>query len=209
MESLGCHVDKIEGGGGVVSKYLVAKSGGVAFVVTVSAAANRASCSCAMFECSGMLCRHVLRVFIVVGMRAIPKEYILRRWTKNAKSDVASEECRELCRDEDPSAARYEELCRDAVKCAREGACSVEFFRVAKEALQKAAAEVVAAKQRKEQMALQNFVKAQKGRKGGGGVQRRTVKKRGVGKMEEGGNEDSDSDKKDALLEGFAASVNV
>ena len=42
------------------------------------------SCECLKFECDGLLCFHVLKVFIYIGVDAIPECYILRRWTQKA-----------------------------------------------------------------------------------------------------------------------------
>ncbi|KAK1274469.1 Protein FAR1-RELATED SEQUENCE 9 [Acorus gramineus] len=58
----------------------------------------------------------------------------------------------------------YNDLCLDAMKYGVEGAASVEIYKVAKQALQKAFAEVSAAKSmhRRGQQHLQRFVRAQK-----------------------------------------------
>ncbi|CAA6672088.1 unnamed protein product [Spirodela intermedia] len=130
VESLGYHVDKIEDG--IVSKYCVTKTVDArgAYMVSHNASSNRATCSCGMFEFSGILCRHALRVFIIVGIRTLPKDYIIKRWTRNAKSNVVSEECSAGglwggggggAAGDDPSTARYNDLCREAMKCAKEG----------------------------------------------------------------------------------------
>ncbi|CAN0881019.1 Protein FAR1-RELATED SEQUENCE 5 [Linum grandiflorum] len=52
----------------------------------------KATCSCQMFEFSGLLCRHVLAVFRVTNVLTLPCQYILRRWTRNARSSVVLEE---------------------------------------------------------------------------------------------------------------------
>ncbi|ONI29931.1 hypothetical protein PRUPE_1G223100 [Prunus persica] len=41
--------------------------------------------SCKMFESMGLLCRHALRVLNVKEVTKIPSQYILKRWTKEAK----------------------------------------------------------------------------------------------------------------------------
>ncbi|KAG1331026.1 protein FAR1-RELATED SEQUENCE 5-like [Cocos nucifera] len=164
VESLGYHVDKIEDG--VISKYQVLRNEDAEETcrVTFNASENKAHCSCCMFESSGVLCRHALRVFIINGVRMLPKDYILKRWTKHAKSGAVLDdygvELRGSC--EDPSTARYNDLCRDAIKCAREGATTAEFYKVAKDALQKAVDEVVSAKQKMGQQTLQSFITSQK-----------------------------------------------
>uniref|UniRef100_A0A1D1ZGT2 Protein FAR1-RELATED SEQUENCE n=1 Tax=Anthurium amnicola TaxID=1678845 RepID=A0A1D1ZGT2_9ARAE len=207
VESLGYHVDKIEDG--TSSKYRVTKNEDAhgAYMVIYNASDNKATCSCCMFEFSGILCRHALRVFIIVGIRTLPKDYVLKRWTRNAKTNVVSDECGVGLRgnSDEPSAARYTDLCRDAMRCAREGATSAEFYNVAKEALQKAVAEIVCAKQKKDQQMLQNFIKSQKNRRQSKMSQKKvfgikTVKKRtskrGITE------EDQDTEVQDAEAEG-------
>ena len=43
------------------------------------------SCSCKKFESLGILCCHALRVFNLKKLTKIPSQYILKRWTKEAK----------------------------------------------------------------------------------------------------------------------------
>ncbi|URD98999.1 SWIM zinc finger protein [Musa troglodytarum] len=151
VESLGYHVDKIEDG--PISKYRVMKNeiDDEIYSVDFNSTENKAHCSCFMFESSGILCRHALRVFIINGVRALPNNYILKRWTKHAKSGFVLDDY-----------ARYNDLCRDAVRCAREGATSTEFYAVAKDALQKAINEIVSAKLKRGQQTLQSFITSQK-----------------------------------------------
>ncbi|KAJ6825855.1 protein FAR1-RELATED SEQUENCE 5-like [Iris pallida] len=85
VQSLGYFVDKIEDG--VVSKYNVTKDedAETTCTVTYESSEKRISCSCCKFETTGILCKHILRVFLTVDVRALPDYYILRRWTKEAK----------------------------------------------------------------------------------------------------------------------------
>ncbi|CAL9096825.1 unnamed protein product [Musa acuminata var. zebrina] len=119
-----------------------------AYMVTYNASNKHITCSCFMFEFSGILCRHVLGVLIVVSVLTLPDDYILRRWTKNAKSNGLSCEDRGLCQRNSRKALawRCNDLCRDAIKFAEEGATSAVIYKVAKGALQKAFAEVLATK---------------------------------------------------------------
>lgn len=135
VECLAYQADKIEDG--VVSKYTVAKyeNASMTCTVTFDSSEKRTSCSCCKFETSGILCRHILRVLLSVEVRALPEVYIWKRWTKDAKNGFAYDEC-----------VRYNELCRDAIKYATEGSTSAESYTVAKQALQIAYSEVVAAK---------------------------------------------------------------
>jgi len=42
-------------------------------------------CSCKKFEFTGIQCRHVLKVLDIVNIKELPPQYILKRWTKDAK----------------------------------------------------------------------------------------------------------------------------
>lgn len=164
VESFGYHVIQTEDG--TVSRYQVAinEEEDDTYIVTFNASENKAHCSCCMFEVAGVLCRHALKVFIVSGIRTLPKEYILKRWTRHAKSSAVGDECGVELRGngEDPSSARYNDLFRDAIRCVKEGATSAELYNITKDALQKALSEVAVAKQKREQQSLQNFIKSQK-----------------------------------------------
>lgn len=109
---------------------------------------KKASCSCQMFEFSGILCRHVLAVFRVANVLTLPSRYISRRWTRNAKSGVVLDE-----EDvglpsiyQESSAARYDNLCREAIKFVEEGTDSACVYDVSVNALHQAAKKVAAAK---------------------------------------------------------------
>jgi len=166
VESLGYYVDKTEDG--PVSKYNVAREedNGKKYTVSFSDSEKKANCSCCKFEYSGILCRHVLRVFFIVGVRVLPEEYILKRWTRNAMSSVVLEErvVDSGLSFQEYLVAWYNDLCLDAVKYGMEGATSAEVYKVAKVAIQKAFADVVAAKnmQRKGQQNIQRFARLQK-----------------------------------------------
>jgi zinc finger SWIM domain-containing protein 3 len=43
-------------------------------------------CSCKKFEFAGILCCHALKVLDFNNIREIPEEYILKRWTIDAKA---------------------------------------------------------------------------------------------------------------------------
>ncbi|XP_024156293.1 protein FAR1-RELATED SEQUENCE 5-like [Rosa chinensis] len=45
-----------------------------------------AKCSCGGFEVEGIVCRHIIFFFRSMNMVHLPSEYILDRWTKNAKA---------------------------------------------------------------------------------------------------------------------------
>ncbi|XP_078437791.1 protein FAR1-RELATED SEQUENCE 9-like [Wolffia australiana] len=142
IQSLGYGVERIALGGEEeeeedgLARFRVARDGGGgACVVSYAAAEKKARCSCGRWVAAGMLCRHVLRVLPVVGVCGLPEDCVLKRWTKNARNGLVLDEC-----------VRYNDICRDASKLAREGASSMDAYKVAKEALQMAFAELVAAK---------------------------------------------------------------
>ncbi|KAF0897626.1 hypothetical protein E2562_000358 [Oryza meyeriana var. granulata] len=159
VESFGYHADRLEDA--VLHKYRVTVSEGdeEAHIVSFNPEKKTVGCSCCLFESCGILCRHALRVFIIEGVRALPKAYILKRWTKHAKSIVTLDDYIDLrgYRD-DPSTTRYNDLHCDAIKCAKEGSTSSELYSVAKEALHKALDEVVSLRKIRDQQNLQSCI---------------------------------------------------
>lgn len=134
VESLGYFTDRIEDG--VIRKYNVTKDENVGtFIVTHDSSEERTSCSCCKFESCGILCRHILRVYLTVDVRVLPEHYILKRWTKDAKNGFVLDEC-----------ARYNDLFCHVIRLAKEGSTSPDAFNIAKHALNMALSEVLAAK---------------------------------------------------------------
>ncbi|KAI3972601.1 hypothetical protein MKX01_019259 [Papaver californicum] len=135
---------------GPMTTYRVTKFGEdhKAYFVRLNALEMRATCSCQMFEFSGLLCRHVLTVFRVTNVLTLPSHYILKRWTRNAKCGVILEErssdllisCRES------ATVRYNNLRHEALKYVEEGAKSMDIYTVAMECLQEAAKTVALTK---------------------------------------------------------------
>ncbi|KAK8656495.1 hypothetical protein V6N13_098444 [Hibiscus sabdariffa] len=126
--------------------YQVAKFGEdhKSYFVKFNVLAMKATCSCQMFEFSGLLCRHVLAVFRVTNVLTLPSHYILKRWTKNARSSVILEE-----RSSDvytnyleSHTVRYNTLRHEAFKLVDEGSKSLDACNVAIDALQQAAKSV-------------------------------------------------------------------
>ncbi|XP_043724136.1 protein FAR1-RELATED SEQUENCE 3-like [Telopea speciosissima] len=139
--------NKIEGDG-AISTYRVAKfeDDHKAYIVTLNVPEMRASCSCQMFEFSGILCRHVLTVFTVTNVLTLPSHYILKRWTRNAKSGVGSDERSGDLQGQETMTARYNNLCREAIKYAEEGAIAMETYNVAMGALREGGKKIAAGK---------------------------------------------------------------
>jgi hypothetical protein len=97
-----------------------------------------------MFEFSGLLCRHILAVFRVTNVLTLPSHYILKRWTRNAKSNVILEEhaCDVYTYYLESHTVRYNTLRHEAFKFVDKGASSPETYDVAKDALQEASKRV-------------------------------------------------------------------
>ncbi|KAF5745829.1 protein FAR1-RELATED SEQUENCE 5 [Tripterygium wilfordii] len=134
--------------GGTIT-YQVAKFGEdlKAYHVKFTVLEMKATCTCQMFEFSGLLCRHILAVFRVTNVLTLPSHYILKRWTRNAKSSIILEE-----RTSDRYASyleshtvRYNSLRHQAFKFVEESAKSLETYDIAMAALQAAAKKVVLA----------------------------------------------------------------
>ncbi|XP_028064185.1 protein FAR1-RELATED SEQUENCE 5-like isoform X1 [Camellia sinensis] len=134
---------------GEVTAYQVAKFGEdhKAYYVKFNVLEMRATCSCQMFEFSGLLCRHILAVFRVTNVLTLPLHYILKRWTRNAKSTIMLEErpCDVFSSYLESHTVRYNTLRHEAFKFVDEGAESVDCYNVAMVALQEAAKRVALA----------------------------------------------------------------
>lgn len=116
--------------------------------VTFNVSETRATCTCLMFESEGILCRHALKIFLMCGVLELPSYYLLERWTRNAKSrDVYDQQGVVMQVDWKKSATmRYNDLCRRAIKCAEDGATSVEVYDMAVSAIERCWKEIVEAK---------------------------------------------------------------
>lgn len=137
---------------GVDILYQVAKygEGHKAYFIRFNVFEKKANCSCQMFEFSGILCRHIiLAVFRMTNLLTLPSRYILKRWTRKAKSEVVLDESN-LGLENNPQesfTARYDNLITEAIKYVEDGANSVHVYHVAVNALREAARKVAAAKQ--------------------------------------------------------------
>ncbi|XP_048128143.1 protein FAR1-RELATED SEQUENCE 5 isoform X1 [Rhodamnia argentea] len=126
--------------------YQVAKYGEdhKSYYVKFNVPEMRATCSCQMFEFSGLLCRHVLAVFRVTNVLTLPPHFIRKRWTRNAKSSVTLEEHANSLYTNylESHTVRYNTLRHEAFKYVDEGAKSLDVYDVAMSALQDAAKKV-------------------------------------------------------------------
>ncbi|KAG5526926.1 hypothetical protein RHGRI_032995 [Rhododendron griersonianum] len=132
---------------GEVTTYQVAKFGEdhKAYYVKFNVLEMRATCSCQMFEFSGLLCRHVLAIFRVTNVLTLPSHYILKRWTRNAKSSIILEErggSGVVSSYLESHTVRFNTLRHEAFKFVEEGAESIDSYNVAIVALKQAAKRV-------------------------------------------------------------------
>ncbi|KAM1157635.1 hypothetical protein ACFX10_028121 [Malus domestica] len=140
--------NKIEGDG-IVSNYRVAKyeHDDKAYIVILNVTEIKASCSYQMFEYSGILCRPILTVFTVTNVLTLPSHYILKRWTRNAKSCVGLEEEEGLdLQGIETLTMRFNNLCQEAIKYAEEGAVAVETYNAAMSALREGGKKIAVVK---------------------------------------------------------------
>lgn len=91
---------------------------------------NSISCSCRKFESFGILCCHCLRLFIHMNVRSVPEQYILKRWTKLARSESLSNVgVSNVVEDVDLSPVqRYNEICPHLIRIAAETCRNPETF---------------------------------------------------------------------------------
>ncbi|XP_068654934.1 protein FAR1-RELATED SEQUENCE 5-like isoform X1 [Aristolochia californica] len=150
-ESLGYVANKIKEAGTIhtysVSSYEEQRR---SCTVIFNVPEKRVSCSCLMFEFSGILCRHALIVLTASDIISVPPYYILERWTRNAKSGVGldrrSVAMQTNCRKS--YSLRYSDLCKQAIRCAEAGASSVQDYDVAVRALREAWDKIVGSRKK-------------------------------------------------------------
>ncbi|XP_071928420.1 protein FAR1-RELATED SEQUENCE 9 isoform X2 [Coffea arabica] len=154
VETLANPATKIDDSG-TVAAYRVAKFGEEhkAHIVSINELEMKANCSCQMFEFSGIICRHILSVCRAKNVLTLPSQYILKRWTRDAKSGVGGvgdEIIPEFSSDSQESlTSRYNNLRQEAIKFVEEGAKSIYIYNVAMNALQEARKKVATAKKKK------------------------------------------------------------
>ncbi|KAK6157052.1 hypothetical protein DH2020_011300 [Rehmannia glutinosa] len=102
------------------------------FVVTLNELKSEVSCICHLFEFKGFLCRHALIVLQISGISVIPSQYILKRWTKDAKSRYLMGDGSEQVQSR---LQRYNDLCQRAIKLGEEGSLSQESYNLSLRAL--------------------------------------------------------------------------
>ncbi|KAI8557900.1 hypothetical protein RHMOL_Rhmol04G0046800 [Rhododendron molle] len=55
------------------------------FHVRFNKASIESNCTCRLFECKGIVCKHILVVWTKEKLNRVPEKYVLRRWRKNVR----------------------------------------------------------------------------------------------------------------------------
>jgi len=106
---------------------------------------NSICCSCRKFENFGILCSHCLRVFIHMNIKSVPEQYILKRWTKLARSEpIPIVGVSDVIEDVDLSPEeRYKEICPRLIRIASEACRSKEPFMFLKKVVDEVARQML------------------------------------------------------------------
>jgi hypothetical protein len=61
------------------------------YLVTAIKEEESYSCECSKFDRDGIICCHIMRVMVKIGVKLIPERYILKRWTQQAIASDADQ----------------------------------------------------------------------------------------------------------------------
>ncbi|GKV43297.1 hypothetical protein SLEP1_g50608 [Rubroshorea leprosula] len=103
------------------------------YSVTFNSSDNTVNCDCRKFEYVGFLCSHALKVLDQRNIKVVPSQYILKRWTKDARIRSLREDS-EFIGQENPEllvARHYKDLCQSIINIAVRAAESEEAFQFA------------------------------------------------------------------------------
>ncbi|EAY98410.1 hypothetical protein OsI_20324 [Oryza sativa Indica Group] len=111
-------------------------------VVRYSPLESNVKCSCKKFEFAGILCSHALKILDVNNIKSVPQQYILKRWTIDAKVLHISGNSN---MHDDPRikiSDRYSSLCRMFVRIASTAAKSEETYSMSTNCAEKLAEDI-------------------------------------------------------------------
>ncbi|XP_072950699.1 protein FAR1-RELATED SEQUENCE 5-like [Typha angustifolia] len=115
---------------GTTFEYKVTTENPREYTVRFDSSNGTVECSCKRFEFTGIQCRHVLKTLDIINVKELPPQYIMKRWTPNAKVMNLRDNC-ELAINNDVSSAlarRYSSLCCIFNKIAVRAAESVDTY---------------------------------------------------------------------------------
>ncbi|XP_034919872.1 protein FAR-RED IMPAIRED RESPONSE 1 isoform X1 [Populus alba] len=124
---VGCHPKKESEDGTLVMFRVQDCEKDEHFLVTWNQTNSEVCCFCHSFEYKGFLCRHALIVLQICGLSSIPPPYILKRWTKDAKSRQPMALGTERAQ---TRVQRYNDLCKLAIEMSEEGSLSEESYNI-------------------------------------------------------------------------------
>ncbi|XP_048574059.1 protein FAR1-RELATED SEQUENCE 5-like [Triticum urartu] len=104
----------------------------VQFKVEVDDDQSFFNCECGIFEHSGMVCCHSLKVMIELKLSKIPDKHILKRWTRDAR-DILPEHLVRYQKDRGPhgfDTYRHNAMYMKALECVRLGDSNVKCYDV-------------------------------------------------------------------------------
>ncbi|XP_075648610.1 protein FAR1-RELATED SEQUENCE 5-like [Castanea sativa] len=131
-----CELHK-EGEVGSVVKYkVISPRKSRQHIVQFDSLASTVMCSCNKFEFVGILCAHALKVLSFQNCKRVPNQYILKRWTKDAKVGSAMKNYMHVGpRDQNADVgSRYKVLLKLYSNLAARAALTDETFRIALDA---------------------------------------------------------------------------
>ncbi|XP_057770848.1 protein FAR1-RELATED SEQUENCE 5-like [Salvia miltiorrhiza] len=64
-------------------------SGGNPRLVKFNRSSELASCTCRLFETAGFLCSHIFKIYYLMNVKSIPKQYLLTRLSRLAKNRIS------------------------------------------------------------------------------------------------------------------------
>ncbi|GLT53007.1 hypothetical protein SLA2020_263070 [Shorea laevis] len=85
-------------------------------------------CSCGSFETRGILCKHAISVLSLHKITSLPSKYFLDRWRKDLKRKYTFIKSSYNSLSGDPTAERYDILCKDMIELAEIAAPNLDHF---------------------------------------------------------------------------------
>ncbi|PIA62014.1 hypothetical protein AQUCO_00200182v1 [Aquilegia coerulea] len=145
-EHLMCKIEDC-GVNGMICKFEVTQEGHAKGSVTIDPSSCQVVCSCKKFEFVGILCHHIVKVLYHRNIHDIPSRYILKRWTKEAKTEDVKEQDTDLIQAVGNAARimRYNQLLRKALNISIKGSTNEKVYVMAKRILDNGFKEVEAA----------------------------------------------------------------
>ncbi|XP_057809346.1 protein FAR1-RELATED SEQUENCE 5-like [Salvia miltiorrhiza] len=108
-------------------------------IVTFDSSSEKTKCSCRKFEFAGIMCSHILKVFTMKNVMKISSEYIMKRWTRQAKVGFIGDSNLNNF-NSDPKILqnlRYKELCGLYVQLVTKASEDEDTYRIVKDGILK------------------------------------------------------------------------